>query len=183
MDVFNLLYAFFEIYFVWYNKWTTWQILFNRNFRWVSACTCAIRISNLCNNCLDDDILSHFLWAGRCKICTGVVTYLIDSDSLDGVEVLRYIWCWSRLYPFKFFKGCLPQNLLRPLLNTLSHISSIIGAVIGGFDVNVLPRSSWCVSVILNGNIWLIQILSLPNCLHLLTTSKSLKVISRSIKK
>ena len=28
----------------------------------------------------------------------------------------------SRPYPFKFFKGCLPQNLLSPLLNTLSHI-------------------------------------------------------------
>ena len=30
--------------------------------------------------------------------------------------------CLSRPYPFKFFKGCLPQNLLSPLLNTLSHI-------------------------------------------------------------
>ena len=28
----------------------------------------------------------------------------------------------SRLYPFKFFKGCLPKNLLSPLLNTLSQI-------------------------------------------------------------
>ena len=28
----------------------------------------------------------------------------------------------SRPYPFKNFKGCLPQNLLSPLLNTLSHI-------------------------------------------------------------
>ena len=28
----------------------------------------------------------------------------------------------SRPNPFKFFKGCLPQNLLSPLLNTLSHI-------------------------------------------------------------
>ena len=25
----------------------------------------------------------------------------------------------SRPHPFKFFKGCLPQNLLSPLLNTL----------------------------------------------------------------
>ena len=31
--------------------------------------------------------------------------------------------CLSRPYPFKFFKGCLPQILLGPLLNTLSHIS------------------------------------------------------------
>ena len=28
----------------------------------------------------------------------------------------------SRPYPFKFFKGCLPQILLGPLLNTLSHM-------------------------------------------------------------
>ena len=27
----------------------------------------------------------------------------------------------SRPYPFKFFKGCLPQILLSPLLNILSH--------------------------------------------------------------
>ena len=30
--------------------------------------------------------------------------------------------CLSRPYPFKFFKGSLPQNLLRPLLNALSHL-------------------------------------------------------------
>ena len=29
---------------------------------------------------------------------------------------------WSRPYHFKFFKGCLPQILLSPFLNTLSHI-------------------------------------------------------------
>ena len=29
--------------------------------------------------------------------------------------------CLSRPYPFKSFKGCLPQILLGPLLNTLSH--------------------------------------------------------------
>ena len=30
--------------------------------------------------------------------------------------------CLSRPYPFKLFKGCLPQILLAPLLNTLSHL-------------------------------------------------------------
>ena len=30
--------------------------------------------------------------------------------------------CLSRPYPFKFFKGCLPQILFGPLLNTFSHI-------------------------------------------------------------
>ena len=28
----------------------------------------------------------------------------------------------GRPYPFKFFKGCLPQILLGPFLNTLSHL-------------------------------------------------------------
>ena len=28
-------------------------------------------------------------------------------------------------YPFKFLKGCLPQNLLSPLLNTLSKIQLV----------------------------------------------------------
>ena len=31
----------------------------------------------------------------------------------------------GRVYPFKFFKGCLPQILLGPLLNTFSHICYI----------------------------------------------------------
>ena len=34
--------------------------------------------------------------------------------------------CLSRPYHFKFFKGCLPQILLDPLLNTLSHIIDAI---------------------------------------------------------
>ena len=34
--------------------------------------------------------------------------------------------CLGRPYSFKFFKGCLPQILLGPLLNTLSHIIFII---------------------------------------------------------
>ena len=32
--------------------------------------------------------------------------------------------CLSRPYPFKIFKGCLPQILLGPLLNILTQISS-----------------------------------------------------------
>ena len=30
--------------------------------------------------------------------------------------------CWGSPYLFKFFKGCLPQILLGPFLNTLSQI-------------------------------------------------------------
>ena len=31
--------------------------------------------------------------------------------------------CLNRPYPFKFLKGCLPQILLGPFLNTLSQMS------------------------------------------------------------
>ena len=34
--------------------------------------------------------------------------------------------CLSRPYPFKFFKICLPKNLLSPLLNTLSHMFDMV---------------------------------------------------------
>ena len=32
----------------------------------------------------------------------------------------------SRPYPFRFFKDCLPQTLLGPLLNTLSQMKQIL---------------------------------------------------------
>ena len=34
----------------------------------------------------------------------------------------RDMVCLSRPYPFKLFKGCLPQNLLSPLLNILTQL-------------------------------------------------------------
>ena len=47
-------------------------------------------------------------------------------DSLQ--KVWRDMVCLSRPYPFKFFKGCLPQVLLDPLLNTLSQMFLRSGA-------------------------------------------------------
>ena len=38
--------------------------------------------------------------------------------------------CLSRPYPFKFFKGCLPQVLLGPFLNALSHIKQLFAYLI-----------------------------------------------------
>ena len=32
--------------------------------------------------------------------------------------------CFSKSYPFKFFKVCLSQILLGPFLNTISHLSA-----------------------------------------------------------
>ena len=37
-------------------------------------------------------------------------------------KIWRDMFCLSRPYTFKFFKGCLPQILLGPLLNTLSQM-------------------------------------------------------------
>ena len=45
------------------------------------------------------------------------------EDSLQ--KVLRDTVCLSRPYPFKFFKGYVPQNLLGPFLNTLTHMPEI----------------------------------------------------------
>ena len=41
--------------------------------------------------------------------------------------------CLSRPYPFKFFKGCVPQILIVPFLNILSHLS---------LDVILTPRAT-----------------------------------------
>ena len=37
-----------------------------------------------------------------------------------------YMVCLSKLHPFKFVKGCVPQILLGPLLNTWTHISHLL---------------------------------------------------------
>ena len=47
------------------------------------------------------------------------------EDSLQ--KIWRDIFCLSRAYPFKFFKGCPPQILLCPLLHTLSQITFSLG--------------------------------------------------------
>ena len=48
------------------------------------------------------------------------------SETCGRQSLKKLKWyglCLSRPYTFKFFKGCLSQILLRPLLNTLSHLS------------------------------------------------------------
>ena len=41
-------------------------------------------------------------------------------------KIWRDMVCLSKPYPFKFFKGCLPQNLLSPFLNIfVSHVRSV----------------------------------------------------------
>ena len=43
-------------------------------------------------------------------------TYLHSSHMGQSIQE------WTKPYHFKFIKGCLPQILLGPFLNTLSHI-------------------------------------------------------------
>ena len=48
------------------------------------------------------------------------------------------IWsALSRPYSFKFFKGCLPQILLGPFLNTLTHVSRLRCDILNCFEVNI----------------------------------------------
>ena len=43
-----------------------------------------------------------------------------EEDSL--LKFLSYTVCLGRPYHFKFFKGCFPEILLGPFLNTLTHL-------------------------------------------------------------
>ena len=44
------------------------------------------------------------------------------SFATSSVVIVLYGTKYSRVEQVKFFKSCLPQILLGPLLNTLSHI-------------------------------------------------------------
>ena len=43
--------------------------------------------------------------------------------------------CLGIQYPFKFFKSCLPQILVGPLLNTLPHIVILAGNLIVNYHL------------------------------------------------
>ena len=62
--------------------------------------------------------------------------------------------CLSRPYPFKFFKGCLPQNLLRPLLNTLSHLLYVL--VLEILTINRVNRSILLNNTSLCSKVWFV---------------------------
>ena len=49
---------------------------------------------------------------------------------------------WVRPYHFNFFKGCLSQILLRPFLNTLTHISVVVNFAIVEEFFSTMPVSS-----------------------------------------
>ena len=65
----------------------------------------------------------------------------------------KKIWigmvCLKQTIPLQIFKGCLPQILIDPFLNTLTHFSSLLPSVIIDAAVTVevnltlLHPSSW----------------------------------------
>ena len=69
--------------------------------------------------------------AGRSVAVIQDVVYGTKYSRMDQVKfvedslykIRKDMVCLGRPYPFNFFKGCLPQILLGPFLNTLSHIT------------------------------------------------------------
>ena len=58
---------------------------------------------------------------GKVRECYSCLKLMIQVHlHVDILNPVRHGSCLSRPYPFKFFKGCLPQILLGPFLNTLS---------------------------------------------------------------
>ena len=73
------------------------------------------------------------------------------SRKVEGGCTLR---CLSRPYPFKFFKECLPQNLLHPLLNTLSHLLYVL--VLEILTINRVNRSILLNKTSLCSKVWFV---------------------------
>ena len=82
-------------------------------------------------------IFQHYSWKGwfifnklfnltmdmiHLKACyIWVKVFRNGASKICGRQPLK-TFKWSRPYHMKFFKGCLPQILLGPFLNTLTHI-------------------------------------------------------------
>ena len=63
--------------------------------------------------------------------------------------------CLSRPYNFKFFKGCLPQILLAPVLNTLTNMK-------------LISRLMWSNGCIKYGKHWLSGKINITSCLSII---------------
>ena len=101
-------------------------------------------------------------YSTRVSVCFAVINVVIQEGS-TGIEKNNYyfgklvgklfqklcgiqlLWKYlvlilaflSRPYPFKFFKGYLPENLLSPLLNTLSSLE-------GRYLSNICDKGFFC---------------------------------------
>ena len=63
--------------------------------------------TDLCDRLIEQNIWDKILKNGPSKVC-----------GRQPLKNLKRYYCLSTPYPFKFFKGFLPQILLGPLLNT-----------------------------------------------------------------
>ena len=65
------------------------------------------------------------------KCCHGRVGVWVNGEKYSRMDQVKFVEdildecvvCWGRPYHFKFFKGCLPQILLGPFLNTLTQLT------------------------------------------------------------
>ena len=68
----------------------------------------------------------NLVWFAACGTAKAFVNTIFQSFS-EMLKLARLPFGTSRPYPFKFFKGCLLQNFLSPLLDTLCHLTSQTG--------------------------------------------------------
>ena len=57
------------------------------------------------------------------------------------LNIYVFVFKQRRPYHFKFFKGCLPQILLGPFLNTLTHITCKVSLICHFWISNLKPKS------------------------------------------
>ena len=107
---------------------------------------------------LTRNIFLSFFWIFRLILLTLLnLSYCLDTNQIWGKVFKNWpskicgrqplkIWsdmvCWGKPYLFKFFKCCLPQTLLGPFLNTLSHI--LLFWIVFSFPIAAVSKSDWC---------------------------------------
>ena len=85
------------------------------------------------------------------KILDGKLHFFVPCAKT--IEIVMRHWVWNKNIsaptkgnkvfengPSKFFKGCLPENLLSPLLNTLSQISLVLIKSTCDFKISALQN-------------------------------------------
>ena len=115
----------------------SWQVGLHTYNRGVVRSPANIKNGNLCNNSTWLKAVNHSYKTLHLRYLCGVLATpllykrqifksgLSKSCGRHPLKIWRDVFCLSRPHLFKFFNGCLPQNLLRPLLNTLSHITCV----------------------------------------------------------
>ena len=69
---------------------------------------------------------------------------LLSKNIIFWCAFLQDFHIWDKVFKSelsKFFKGCLPQNLLSPLLNTLSHFETVLHSSKGNKHKGIKTKS------------------------------------------